>query len=178
MKFCPKCQRTWPDSGRFCPMDGASLEAVKAAPAAAVEPLAAVTSPATPIAKATRSIPVAKVEPARKATRGTQSLKAVRKAAVDDEAETKVLPAVPAAKPAPAPKPATATGKVAAAPKAKKDGFSETKWFQAGELVKDDEIGPEVFPAQALEPRYRKTHELPADVRKKFSLDRDGGTKE
>ena len=25
MKVCPKCKRTWPDTGRFCPMDGTAL---------------------------------------------------------------------------------------------------------------------------------------------------------
>jgi len=31
MKLCPKCGRKWPDTGKFCPFDGASLEEEKRA---------------------------------------------------------------------------------------------------------------------------------------------------
>jgi len=75
-----------------------------------------------------------------------------------------------APRPVPAsPKPTLTTPEA----KPRKGEFSETKWFMAGELVKEDEIGPEAFPVQQLEPRYRKTKELPAEVRKKFSLSKD-----
>jgi hypothetical protein len=107
----------------------------------------------------------------------------------DSEEVTRIVPAAPAPAPAPAPaakpvsrppvaaKPAAAkpaAAKPAAAPKTKKGEFSETKWFMAGDMVKEDEIGPEAYPVDQLEPRYRKTHELPADVRHKFSLTKEG----
>ena len=159
MKICPKCQRSWPSGGRFCPMDGSPLEEVKAPSAdSGKATIILPTAPATPVAKATRSSPAVKVAPAPAApaapvTRATQGMKARKTAAV------------PAVK-APA-------AKAPVEPMPKKGEFSETKWFMAGELVKDDEIGPEAFPVQQLEPRYRKTKELPADVRKKFSLAKD-----
>ena len=105
----------------------------------------------------------------------------------DSEEVTRIVPAAPAPAPAPAAKPVSrppvaakpaaakpAAAKPAAAPKTKKGEFSETKWFMAGDMVKEDEIGPEAYPVDQLEPRYRKTHELPADVRHKFSLTKEG----
>jgi len=171
MKICPKCRRTWPSDGRFCPMDGTALQDVREAPADTAKPTVVIpTAPATPIAKATRAVAALKEVPspkpaveakavpaappveAKPATRATQGMKARR---------TQAQPAV----------------KAPAEPKPKKGEFSETKWFMAGELVKDDEIGPEAFPVQQLEPRYRKTKELPDDVRKKFSLSKDDDPK-
>jgi len=164
MKICPKCQRTWPSGGRFCPMDGSPLEEVKARPSDSGKATVVLpTAPATPVAKATKSVPAVKVAPVP-----------APKPAVDAKAPAEARPAVRATQGMKARKTvATPAVKVPAEPRPKKGEFSETKWFMAGDLVKDDEIGPEIFPAQQLEPRYRKTKELPADVRKKFSLAKD-----
>ena len=57
MKICPKCQRTWPAQGRFCPMDGSPLQDVKAMVTDDDLPtIAHPTVPATPVAKATRKV--------------------------------------------------------------------------------------------------------------------------
>jgi len=37
MKLCPKCGRKWPDSGKFCPFDGASLQEEKRAETAVAD---------------------------------------------------------------------------------------------------------------------------------------------
>jgi hypothetical protein len=48
--------------------------------------------------------------------------------------------------------------------------FSETKWFMAGESLKDEELTPEDIPIEDLDAIYRKTGEIPPELRKKFSL--------
>ncbi|MBM4387560.1 MAG: hypothetical protein FJ088_07455 [Deltaproteobacteria bacterium] len=64
--------------------------------------------------------------------------------------------------------------KADAVPKAKKAAgsqwFSETKWFQVGDKIKEEEVTPEDIPLDDLDKIYKKTSELPEDVRKKYSL--------
>jgi hypothetical protein len=143
-------------------MDGSPLEDVRAAAADPAKPTKSVpaVSPKAPAANPVQPAAAVKVEklpqakpPAepKPATRATQGMKARKTQA-------------------------TAAVKVPAEPRPKKGEFSETKWFMAGELVKEDEIGPEAYPVQQLEPRYRKTRELPPEVRRKYSLTRDDGT--
>ena len=48
--------------------------------------------------------------------------------------------------------------------------FSETKWFMAGELIKEEEVTPEDLLVDDLQKVYKRTQELPEDVRKKYSL--------
>lgn len=131
MKHCPKCKREWPDTGKFCPMDGTPLEDLE--------------------------------EDEEQEDLSTQ---------VMDEDEEKAEAAGDA--PAPAPVEA-AEGDVP---------FSETKWFMAGETVKDKEVEAEDRPLDDLQDVYKKTRQLPPDVRKKFSLkygtkddDKDSGKK-
>lgn len=61
-----------------------------------------------------------------------------------------------------------------AVPKAKKAAgsqwFSETKWFQFGDKIKEEEVTPEDIPLDDLDKLYKRTGELPDDVRKKYSL--------
>lgn len=146
MKVCPRCGRTWPDTGRFCPMDGTGLVAqAEAAPQPAPREEPAVAPPAPPV-------------PTRKGTRGTR---AVRAAASEKPTQT-VPPTGPVTEGA-----ASRKGR-------SRGGFSETKWFMAGELeVPKDEIGPEILAPTDLEPRYKKTRELPPEVRRRFSLERE-----
>lgn len=42
MKLCPKCGRKWPDTGKFCPFDGASLQEEKRAETADIRTSATV----------------------------------------------------------------------------------------------------------------------------------------
>lgn len=147
MKVCPHCGRTWPDTGRFCPMDGTGLVPQPEATSTAERP-----GSATPPAAA---VPA----PTRKGTRGTR---AVRAGAAEKPTEA-VPPAAPVAE-GPAPRKSRSRG-----------AFSETKWFMVGELeVPKDEIEPEILAPKDLEPRYKKTRELPPEVRRRFSLERDG----
>ena len=158
MKVCPKCKRTWPDAGRFCPMDGTGLVAAPAQAPSKVDDLAK-----------TVALPP---EPSR-----DQGPKSDR---VKKESGLKRVPVGPSG-PAPARSPAAAPSKPAgqkAAPvqpagvkKAKGPRpFSETKWFMVGEAIKDEEVEPQDVPVEDLQKIYRKTSELPDDVRKKFSL--------
>jgi hypothetical protein len=48
--------------------------------------------------------------------------------------------------------------------------FSETAWFKAGDVVKDDDLDPELLTQAQLEEHYRLTGELPEDVRKRYSM--------
>jgi hypothetical protein len=48
--------------------------------------------------------------------------------------------------------------------------FSETKWFMAGELIKEEEVTPEDLLVDDLQKVYKRTQELPEEVRKKYSL--------
>jgi len=149
MKVCPRCGRTWPDSGRFCPMDGAGL----------VPQAEAAPPPGPPEAPAAPAAGAAPGTAPRKGTRGTRAVRAA--------APEKPTQAVP---------PAGEAAEGSAPRKGKPRGaFSETKWFMAGELeVPKDEIGPEILAPKDLEPRYKKTRELPPEVRRRFSLERDG----
>ncbi len=62
MKTCPKCKRTWPDAGKFCPMDGASLVAEE--PITVVEPVAAEPAPRKPTRAAAKAAPETGPKPA------------------------------------------------------------------------------------------------------------------
>jgi len=48
--------------------------------------------------------------------------------------------------------------------------FSETKWFMAGELIKEEEVTPEDLLVEDLQKVYKRTQELPEEVRRKYSL--------
>lgn len=60
----------------------------------------------------------------------------------------------------------------------RKKWFSETKWFMAGDKIKDEDVTPEDIPIDDLDKIYRKTSELPPDIRKKYSLSFDDEKKE
>ncbi|MBM4398579.1 MAG: hypothetical protein FJ087_23200 [Deltaproteobacteria bacterium] len=138
MKQCPKCKRTWPDTGKFCPMDGSHLE-----PVVEEEPQTVKLDPAeAPVSKVAAAKPAPKVEPVA------------------------AKPAPKPAEPAPAAAAAPAGGKPAKKPRT----FSETKWFMVGEAIEEKDLDPEMVSQKELQKQYRATTELPADVRKKFSL--------
>ena len=142
MKTCPKCKRTWPDSGKFCPMDGESLvEMVIDEPVTVIEAVPPESAPRKP----PRSAAKVAVEP-------------VSRPAVE-------------AKPAPEPKPAPESRPAVEPKKGKAPrAFSETKWFMVGEAIKEQDLDPELVANKELQKQYKATQELPAEVRKKFSL--------
>ena len=49
--------------------------------------------------------------------------------------------------------------------------FSETKWFMVGDHIKDEGISPEDLPPEDLDEVYKKTSEIPKEIRKKYSLE-------
>ena len=59
-----------------------------------------------------------------------------------------------------------------------KKRFSETKWFMIGDHIKDEELTPEDIPTEDLEEVYKKTSELPPEIRKKYSLEYHDNNKE
>lgn len=77
---------------------------------------------------------------------------------------------IPVKKEEPPSPPKKAVHAVSDNPKKTSRAFSETKWFLAGEKIKEEAITPEDIPVENLDAIYRKTGELPSDVRKKFSL--------
>ena len=48
--------------------------------------------------------------------------------------------------------------------------FSETKWFMIGDHIKDEDVTPEDIPDDDLEEIYKKTGQIPTELRKKYSL--------
>jgi hypothetical protein len=166
VKQCPKCKREWPDTGRFCPLDGAPLALVVAE-----------EQPTKPMP------PVETTKPAPVEHRNLTGKPPVPEAptAIHKDPPRPVVTPVPAARetprpavkeaPKPAVKPAPAPAAAEPAKPAKKGrSFSETKWFMIGEQIKNDEVGPEDVPVESLQQTYRPTQELPPEVRKKFSL--------
>lgn len=150
--YCPKCKRTWPDKGRFCPMDGTPLVAESPVldsevetPKPAQSPVVAKSRPVEPVKTAPKP-----AEPPRRVEAKPTPAKAPEPRPAQEKSGPK---RVNQPKKAPAP-----------------DAFSETKWFMKGELVKDDDLGPEVFTAKQLEDQYHKTTDLPEEIRKKYSL--------
>lgn len=128
MKHCPKCNREWPDTGKFCPMDGTPLE---------------------------------DVEEAKEEATSTQLLD-------QDELNAAQAPAEPAGA---GTEPERTTGEEAATEQGgDSQNFSETKWFMAGDNIKDEEVEAADKPVDDLQDIYKKTRDLPPDVRKKFSL--------
>ena len=52
-----------------------------------------------------------------------------------------------------------------------KKRFSETKWFMIGDHIKEEEVTPEDILPEDLDEVYKKTGELPPEIRKKYSLE-------
>ncbi len=48
--------------------------------------------------------------------------------------------------------------------------FSETKWFMIGDHIKEEDVTPEDIPEDDLQEVYKKTAEIPPELRKKYSL--------
>ena len=55
--------------------------------------------------------------------------------------------------------------------------FSETKWFMIGDHIKEEDVTPEDIPEEDLDEIYKKTGEIPPELRKKYSLSYDGKKK-
>lgn len=147
MKVCPKCGKKWPETGKFCPMDGT--------------PLVAEVTDDEPDSRPTRALgpeelpaDVVKEPPAR------ATPPVAEPAAPPPEAQTRPRPRG-------SPPPAEEAGP----PEPDRPGtFSETKWFMVGEHIKDEEIEASDLPVEDLQEIYKRTGSLPEEVRKKYSL--------
>ena len=127
-------------------MDGAALEPV-------VEASEASTTRVPPVEAKTKAIDVRKVADQRSGPR--PAVKPEPKA--EPKPEPKVEPKVEPKKP------------VEAKKKTPKQ-FSETKWFMVGAEFKEDDVPSDEVPVDDLRKAYKPTRELPAEVRRKFSL--------
>jgi hypothetical protein len=152
MKVCPKCKRTWPDKGKFCPMDGTALVA-ESPPQAGAD-------------KDTLELPPGKA--------GKAEAKAVKEPRWAQAAAGKPASKADAGEVATKPMPEPAPGAAPEKKGGKSKRFSETKWFMMGDQIQEDDLGPENLRVEELQEKYRKTAELPPEVRRKYSLNYDG----
>lgn len=177
MKVCPKCGKTWPETGKFCPMDGTPLvaEVEEDEPGArptrilSADELPTITSeerPAKPPAPAARPVP----PPATPVPEAKPAPRPPAAPAAATPRGSEARPASPPPKPpAPAVKPASVEEPAPAEPD-RPGAFSETKWFMIGEHIKDEEVEASDLPVEDLQEIYKRTGTLPEEVRKKYSL--------
>lgn len=154
MKSCPKCKRSWPDTGKFCPMDGTPLVA------AVEEEPATVRLPAD-------DAPASKVAPAKSPGK---TAGAPRPAAATHAEPVQAKPQAPEPEPRRAEPRKAEPAREAPKPPQKKRAFSETRWFMVGEAIEEKDLDPDTIPPEELQRQYRPTSELPPEVRRKFSL--------
>lgn len=147
MKVCPKCGKKWPETGKFCPMDGT--------------PLVSEVEDEEPDSRPTRVLGPNEL-PADAA--GEPPAKPAPPAA-----EPASAPPVTAPRPPPRRTPPPAEDAGPADPD-RPGAFSETKWFMVGEHIKDEEIEASDLPVEDLQAIYKRTGVLPEEVRKKYSL--------
>lgn len=189
MKLCPKCGKKWPDTGKFCPMDGTPLVAEQDEEDSSAKPTRILSADELPTLVGDSEPPSkpAAVEPPKPSAPRVEPISPKEKPSVP-----KVEPVTPSERP-PAPKvePLSPTTSEAKAPKQvapepepapvepeeqvvvtedRPGTFSETKWFMIGEHIKDEEIEASDLPIEDLQEIYKRTESLPEEVRKKYSL--------
>lgn len=155
MKICPKCKKQWPDTGKFCPMDGTPL-----------------------VQEGDDEIeqrPTVLLRPEEVAGRAEEGLKGGGVEALEGggrEKEGEVLGAQGREGAG-----SGGGGDFGGEEGAEVDegmdqppGFSETKWFMIGDHLKDEEIEASDLPVEDLQEIYRRTGKLPDEVRRRYSL--------
>lgn len=147
MKVCPKCGKKWPETGKFCPMDGTPL-------VSEVEDDEPDSRPTRVLGPEELPVDAAREPPARP---------------IPPVAEPAPPPPATASRPRPCRTPPPAEDAGPAEPD-RPGAFSETKWFMVGDHIKDEEIEASDLPVEDLQEIYKRTGALPEEVRKKYSL--------
>lgn len=191
MKVCPKCGKKWPQTGKFCPMDGTPLVAeVEEEPD--VRPTRILGPDELPkVVERSADVGAAATQTKTKASASRATV------ATEAEPPSESKPEKPAAPASPAPPPVAPVNTTPPPPKApvpvesstpparpeqptpkarppaepdRMGTFSETKWFMIGEHIKDEEVEASDLPVEDLQEIYKRTGVLPEEVRKKYSL--------